>query len=532
MFTRILSSILYPLSSIFDTSPHHLTRWAFLRGLGLVYFTAFVSLWVQLSGLIGSRGILPAADFLSAVHTQLGTQSYYYLPTLFWLNASDAFLHLVCGGGAVLSLLLVIGIAPGPILLLLWAFYLSLTVAGQDFLAFQWDNLLLETGFLAIFFASWQLMPKFAHESPPAPVWLWLLRWLLFKLMFSSGAVKLLSGDPTWRDLTALNFHYETQPLPAWTSWYAHQLPAWVQKSSVVGMFVIELIVPFLIFAPRRLRFIGCATLVTLQLFIILTGNFAFFNWLTIVLCLLLLDDAFLRRWLPRPPTAQVSATLPPSTGEIEHRSNGWDGFLAWFYPLDPSHPRPILLVRMQQVLSLALAVLIFLLSSAHVARLAAPLPRPVQQALTWIAPFRSINSYGLFAVMTTTRPEIIIEGSNDGESWQAYEFKWKPGDPLRRPTFVAPHQPRLDWQMWFAALSTYQNNPWLINLMLRLLEGSPEVLALLDHNPFPDTPPRYIRAMLYLYHFTDLTSAQPDGAWWQREQRLQYAPVLSLQEE
>lgn len=535
-FTRTLSSILYPLSSIFASSPHaasshHLTRWLFLRGLGLVYFTAFVSLWVQLDGLIGSRGILPAADFLSAVYAQLGVQSYIYLPTLFWLNAGDASLHLVCGGGVALSLLLVIGIAPGPVLLLLWVFYLSLTVAGQEFLAFQWDNLLLETGFLAIFFVPWQFWPKLANESPSAPVWLWLLRWLLFKLMFSSGAVKLLSGDPTWRDLTALNFHYETQPLPAWTSWYAHQLPAWFQKSSVVGMFAIELIVPFLIFAPRRLRLIGCAALVALQLFIILTGNFAFFNWLTIVLCLLLLDDAFLRRWLPR-LAAQISDDFLTPTEETGHGSNGLDRFFSLFYPLDPSHPRPILLVRMQQILSLALAVLIFLLSSAHVARLAAPLPRPVQQAVSWIAPFRSINGYGLFAVMTTTRPEIIIEGSNDGESWQAYEFKWKPGDPLRRPSFVAPHQPRLDWQMWFAALDVYQNNPWLINLMLRLLEGSPEVLALLDHNPFPATPPRYIRAMLYLYRFTDLTSAQPDGAWWQREQRLQYAPVLSLQEE
>jgi len=189
-FIRILSSIL-------NSSPHLLTRCFFLRGLGLIYFTAFVSLWVQLDGLIGSRGILPAADFLSAVQTQLGGQSYYLLPTLFWLNASDAFLHLICGGGAVLSLLLVAGIATGPILLLLWAFYLSLTVAGQEFLAFQWDNLLLETGFLAIFFAPWQFWPKLSHESPPAPVWLWLLRWLLFKLMFSSGAVKLLSDDPT-----------------------------------------------------------------------------------------------------------------------------------------------------------------------------------------------------------------------------------------------------------------------------------------------------------------------------------------------
>jgi hypothetical protein len=503
------------------TSPHLLPRSLFLRLLGLVYFIAFVSLWVQVNGLIGSRGILPAADFLQAVYAQIGPKSYYLLPTLFWFNAGDAALQLVCGGGALLSLLLIAGIAPGPLLLLLWTFYLSLTVAGQDFLAFQWDNLLLETGFLAIFFAPWRLWSKLSNETPPSPVWLWLLRWLLFKLMFSSGIVKLFSGDPTWRNLTALNYHYETQPLPAWTSWYAHQLPEWFQKMSVATMFAIELIVPFLIFAPRRLRLGACAALVGLQLLIILTGNYAFFNWLTIVLCLLLLDDTFLRRLLPQKWQTKLAAP-----GITERGSNG---FFFQLYPLDPAYPCPYLLARSMQIMSLALAAIIFLVSSAQIARLFVPLPQPVRQILAWVAPFRTFNSYGLFAVMTTTRPEIIIEGSNDGERWQAYEFKWKPGDPLRRPTFVAPHQPRLDWQMWFAALDTYQNNPWLINFMLRLLEGSPEVLALLGHNPFPNAPPRYVRAMLYLYHFTDFSTAQLNGAWWQREQRLQYAPVLSL---
>jgi hypothetical protein len=517
------SSIFDPRSSIHSPSPHLLTRWLFLRLLGLVYFIAFVSLWVQVGGLIGSRGILPAADFLQAVHAQIGTESYYLLPTLFWFNAGDTALQLVCGGGVLLSLLLVAGIAPGPILLLLWVFYLSLTVAGQDFLAFQWDNLLLETGFLAIFFAPWQLWPKLSNESPPSLIWLWLLRWLLFKLMFSSGMVKLLSGDPTWRDLTALKYHYETQPLPAWTSWYAHQLPGWFQKSSVAGMFVIELIVPFLIFAPRRLRLVACAALVGLQLLIILTGNYAFFNWLTIVLCLLLPDDTFLRRWLPERWKAKFAA---PEI--IERGSNGLNGFFSRLYPIDPANPCSHLFIRSKQIISLALAASIFLISSAQMVQMFMPLPQPVRQILTWVAPFRTFNNYGLFAVMTTTRPEIIIEGSNDGETWQVYEFRWKPGDPQRPPTFVAPHQPRLDWQMWFAALDIYQNNPWLVNFMVRLLEGSPDVLALLGHNPFPNAPPRYVRAMLYLYHFTDFSTAQPDGAWWQREQRLQYAPVLS----
>jgi lipase maturation factor 1 len=518
--------------------PYLLTRWLFLRLLGVIYFIVFVSLWVQLSGLIGSQGILPAADFLQAVHAQIESESYYLLPTLFWLNASDNFLHIICGSGAFLSLLLIASIAPGPVLLLLWAFYLSLTVVGQDFLGFQWDNLLLETGFLAIFFAPWQLWSKLSHEASPSLAMLWLLRWLLFKLMFSSGAVKLLSGDPTWHDLTALNFHYETQPLPTWTSWYIHQLPEGFQKTSVLFMFAVELVVPFLIFAPRRLRFIACAALIALQLLIILTGNYAFFNWLAITLCLPLLDDTFLRRLIPArfvPQFDQQSATdslpsaasktdpaiapsLPPPSAEESKISH----FSSLISPVEAG----------RKYLLMALAIIIFLLSSAQMARMVVPLPRAVQQALAWVAPFRTINNYGLFAVMTTTRPEIIIEGSNDGETWLAYEFKWKPGDPQRRPRFVAPHQPRLDWQMWFAALSTYENNPWLINFMIRLLEGSPEVLALLEHNPFPNAPPRYIRAMLYLYRFTNFTTAQPDGAWWQRELRLRYAPVLSLPNE
>jgi hypothetical protein len=258
-----------------------------------------------------------------------------------------------------------------------------------------------------------------------------------------------------------------------------------------------------------------------------LTGNYAFFNLLAINLCLLLLDDAFLLRWLPKRWVARLSA--PEVMGRGSNGANGFFSLLSQLYPLDPANLRPNLVARFRQVALLVLTVVIFLLSSAYVVRLLGPLPRPVQRALAWVVPFRTINSYGLFAVMTTTRPEIIIEGSSDGETWQAYEFKWKPGDPLRRPNFVAPHQPRLDWQMWFAALDTYQNNPWLINFMVRLLEGSPEVLALLGNNPFPNAPPRYVRAMLYLYHFTDYTTAANNGAWWQREPRLQYAPTLSL---
>lgn len=491
------------------SSPHRYSgaRWLFLRLLGVIYLIAFVSLWVQIQGLVGSNGILPAHEYLDAVREQTGAERYRLLPTIFWVNASDSFISWVCESGAFLSLLLVMGILPGPILLVLWSLYLSLVGIGQQFLGFQWDTLLLETGFVAIFFAPWQVWPNFERESPPSRAFLWLLRWLLFRLMFASGLVKLMSGDATWRNLTALTYHYETQPLPTWTSWYAHQLPLWVQQSSVAVMFVIELLVPFLIFAPRRLRLFACGALVGLQVLILATGNYTFFNWLTIVLCLLLLDDTFLRRWLPR----QIVAKSDRDEGPEAKQPRARVGFLRF--------------------VTGTIAGVIFLLTVMQSASMFVVLPAPAQQVLSWIAPFRTINNYGLFAIMTTERPEIIIEGSQDGQTWLAYEFKWKPGNVERRPSFVAPHQPRLDWQMWFAALGSYHNNRWLINFMVRLLEGSPEVLALLADNPFPDAPPRFIRAVVYDYHFTTFESAQPDGAWWQREIKSLYTPVLSLPE-
>ncbi|MGH9469702.1 MAG: lipase maturation factor family protein, partial [Terriglobia bacterium] len=275
-----------------DPPTHFLPRWIFLRLLGIAYLAAFASLWPQIAGLAGVHGILPAQTFLASVAHSMGPERYCLLPTLAWLNASDGFLKFLAEGGAALSIALILGIAPGPVLVALWVFYLSLVTAGQDFMVFQWDILLLEAGFLAIFIAPWSGLaghwrtPGFAAR-PPSKVIVWLLRWLLFRLMFLSGCVKLLSGDPTWRNLTALEYHYHTQPLPTPLAWYAAQLPAWFQKCSVAGVFVIEIGVPFLIFAPRRIRFIGCAVLAAFQVLIALTGNYAFFNLLAITLCVM-----------------------------------------------------------------------------------------------------------------------------------------------------------------------------------------------------------------------------------------------------
>ncbi|MDE0689310.1 MAG: lipase maturation factor family protein [Candidatus Poribacteria bacterium] len=473
-----------------------LSRWLFLRGLGCIYLIAFLSLWVQIHGLVGSNGILPAAQYLEAVREQIGTEGYYLVPTLFWLNASDVCLNLLCAGGVLLSFVLIAGFVPSFALIGLWTFYLSLVSVGQVFLSFQWDVLLLEAGFLAIFFAPLQLRERFTRALQPSTAFLWLFRWLLFRLMFASGFVKLAS-DEVWRNLTALNFHYETQPLPTWFGWYAHQLPEAFQKASVIGMFATELVVPFLIFAPRRLRTLGCIGLVGLQVLIILTGNYCFFNLLTIALCLLLIDDATWKGLLPR--------RLMPTIRFVEQ-------------PLHRYGRAGIAIV----------ATLLFLLSGI---RFGGQLFREIRfPDVAWITPFRSVNTYGLFADMTESRPEIIVEGSNDRIEWKTYPFRWKPGDLATAPKWVAPHQPRLDWQMWFAALQgSYQRTPWFLNFMGALLQGKPEVLQLLTEDPFPDKPPRYIRATLYEYRFTDLATKRSEGTWWHREWKRIYCPAISL---
>lgn len=493
-----------------EPSSYVLTRWVFLRLLGLVYVIAFLSLLVQIAGLIGTHGILPAGDFLQAVHQNFGSAAYHLFPTLAWISSNDAALKLLCGVGSSFGLLAIAGVATGPALAFAWVCYLSVVTIGQEFLSFQWDILLLETGFLAIFWAPWRVLePPWRSGGTESPTtMLWLGRWLLFRLLLLSGAVKLLSNDPTWRDLTALRYHYWTQPLPTPIAWYAAQLPAWFQNISVVGVFVLELGVPFLIFTPRRLRQLGAGMIAGFQLVIDLTGNYCFFNLLTIILCVPLLDDLFFTRWLPNRlvnrlgghPSAERHSSWVASTGKA---------------------------------LRAVVAVLILLVSGSEMLRTFdhdGAVPGFARRLVRWQEPFYLSNTYGLFAVMTTSRIEIAVEGSNDGRTWQAYDFKYKPGNVARRPPWVAPYQPRLDWQMWFAALGDYRENPWFSNFMLRLLQGTPEVTALLASNPFSNGPPRYIRGVAYDYHFTDFALRRARGDWWQREQKGLYFPEVSLQ--
>ena len=436
----------------------------FLRLLGLVYLAAFVSFGVQAPGLLGRRGILPFAEYLRAAEAALHGAAYWNIPTLLWLVPTDAGMKALWLTGCLWALIAAFGKWQRPAIAVCLVLWLSLCSVGQDFYSFQWDILLMEAGFLAVF-------------ADAARVRIWLFRWLLFRLMFFSGVVKLLSGDGAWRAFTALTYHYYTQPLPTPLAWYMQQMPEWFQKVSVGFVFAVELAVPFLFFAPRRLRHVAAWLTIALQSLILLTGNYTFFNFLTIALCI----------WL----------FIEPDTD-----------------------------ARSSKVVTVGLATVIGVLSGLTCLQLfSVPLPPGGETILRTADPLRIVNSYGLFAVMTTSREEIIVEGSKDGVTWLAYEFPFKPGNVYRRPPIVAPYQPRLDWQMWFAALGSYQNNRWFVNFVMRLLEGEPSVLRLLSYNPFPKAPPKYVRARTYSYRFTHFG----DRTWWAREETGTYLPAVSL---
>ena len=467
-----------------------LVSWLFLRAIGLIYLAAFVSFAVQATGLIGSHGILPLSRFLGVLRSHLGPDRYWRFPMVFWLDADDSAIQTACWAGATLALLLIFNILPRLSLLLLYGLYLSLFYAGQIFTGYQWDVLLLETGFLA-----------FVLSIATTPG-IWLLRWLLFRFIFLSGAVKLLSGDPTWANLTALNYHFQTQPLPTPLAWYADHLPRVVLTASTATTFAIELALPFLIFCPRRLRFVAAWGFLLLQALILLTGNYTFFNILGMALCLVLFDDAVLRCALP----SRLIRFVRKHAGGTQP-GRGMVSIATWAF---------------------ALLVLMVSLVQLH-----AEFGGRISGAGAWlndeIAPLVLVNTYGLFAVMTTTRPEIIVEGSDDGVQWREYSFKYKPGDVMHRPRWNIPHQPRLDWQMWFAALGTASNNPWLAGFLQRLLENSPAVTALLERNPFPDKPPRYVRALEYDYRYTSPEERKATGAWWVRRLEGTYFPAVTL---
>ncbi|MBM43774.1 MAG: membrane protein [Phycisphaerae bacterium] len=472
-----------------------LARRVFLRLLGLVYLSAFLSAGWQLQGLVGSNGIRPVAERLSFIESALGTVPFNQLPTLLWFDAGDSALQAMWILGAIAAFLLVLGLAPMAMLLVCWTSYLSIVNSGDVFFNYQWDALLLETGFLAIFLAPvhWRLNAPGARR-PSNAIRLMLL-WLLARFMFTSGFVKLQSGDPTWWDCTALSYHYWTQPLPTWVAWYMAGASEWFQKFSCFLMFVIELGLPLLIFGPRVLRFVAFVGLVSLQLLIMATGNYGFFNLLTIVLCVLLLDDAQLLLLWPRKVRWKIRAGLV----RLE------------------STPR-----RMFNA-----CIVVFVLSLSIPTCWSQLTSRPAME--DWrgaFAGYRLVNGYGLFRSMTTTRPELRIEASMDGVHWEPYVFTYKPGPLDRRPAFCLPNMPRLDWQLWFDGLyaEVLPQQPNIEGLMIMpdllmaLADNREPVVELIEQAPFADAGgPRYLRWHLDQYRFTTRGQRSSTGDWWAR---------------
>ncbi len=478
---RLWGRSLMPSSYGFSTA-------LFIRLMGLVYLCSFLSLAVQLPGLSGPNGILPIGEFLLAAKQHLGASAYTAFPTHAWFAASNFSLVFAAGLGALCGLGLMVGRWPRGFALLAWLLHLSLMVAGRNFLYYQWDILLSEAGFLLI-----ALAPNTVRLTRQTPLGgrnlaRWLCLWLLWRVVWISGYVKLASGDAAWASCTALSVHYQTQPLPNPLAFVFHWLPGWFHQLSCVSMFAIELIAPMLLIAPRRLRHVGALALIGLMGLIAASGNYGYFNLITAALAILALDDRFFARFV-----AAVDFVRPTRA--------------SW-------------LVR-----SAALALCVLTLS-VTLERNVGPVAimAPARAVAETVRPLRIVNSYGLFAVMTMKRPELVIEGSLDGLGWKPYELPYKPGRLDRRPPWAAPHMPRLDWQLWFAALGDASRNQWLTGLLKGLLLGQAEVTDLFAELPFT-VPPDQIRIRRFDYRF----AAKGDAAWWVREPLDLYLKPVTL---
>lgn len=462
----------------------------FLRLLGIIYLIAFATHLVQVQGLVGSQGILPVADLLADVAAEGGSEHYYRFPTLFWFNHSDIALVAACLYGCLASLQIIFNWWQRSALVIAFVLYLSLYNVSQPFLHFQWDGLLLESGFLAIFLGS------------RSSIIIWLFRWLLFKLRFMSGLSKLTSGDPAWSGLTALNTYFEVQPLPNPVAWYFHQLPEFILRSGTAATLVIEILVPFMMFMPRRWRFTAAWITIFWQLLIILTSNHNWINLLTIALCLFLFDDRALRSVVPE------KLRIPPLTQTV--------------------HSRPVAVFR--QVAIPAMAVFILVISSAQLWMLSTGqyLGGTLGKVLDYLDTYRVVNMYHVFPTMTTQRVELELSGSLDGIEWKTYRFKYKPGELDKRPQFIMPYQPRLDWQMWFVPLNP-KHLPWFEEFLYALLNNSKDAVKLLEYNPFPDEPPRYINVDAFRYTFTTPEQREQTGNWWNREALGPFLPLPGI---
>ncbi len=491
-----------------STAPGYLAaRCLFLRALGLIFFSAFYSLVFQIRGLIGPNGILPAQDYLVQVARVLGSARFWYAPTLFWWSASDRFLLAVCIVGMAASLLLTLNISPRGMIAICLVAFLSFIAAAQDFASYQSDGMLLEGGFISLFFAPSGWRPRWGAHDPPSRASRYLLVWLMFRIYFESGIAKILGHDPEWRNFTAMDEYYQNGPLPTWIAWYVQHLPHAFHAATAVFTLALELFLIFAIFLPRPSRILMFFVITPWQVGIILTSNYAFLNYLVLVLGFLLLDDRFLARFFPRSTWAPAAAAAsPPPSAPADSR--GWQHYLRF----------SVEAFALTWIFYVTTALLIFMVSPT------APLPtRPIRA----LEPFRVANEFGLFAVMTRGRYEIEFQGSTDGVTWTAYPFRYKPQDVSEPPRIYAPYQPRFEWNLWFASLGNWRESRFVLQVERRLLEGEPDVLALFARNPFPGHPPNRVRAILWQYWFTDWSLKRQQGAWWRREEVGLYAPAL-----
>jgi hypothetical protein len=534
----------------FGASDRLIPRWIFLRALGLIYFSAFFSLLFQIRGLIGPEGILPASEFLRAVAKSAGTARFWYAPTVFWLSTGPHMLMAVCWIGLAASILVTVNFWPRGGLFICFLCFLSFVSAAGEFSGYQSDGMLLEAGFIALFFAPFGLRPGLAAAHPPIRASIFLLQWEWFRIYFESGVAKLASGDPEWRHFTAMDEYYQNGPLPTWLGWYVQHFPHWFHAATAFGTLALELALVWMLFLPRRWRIICFFIVTPWQIGIILTANYTFLNYLVLLLGFLLLDDRFLVRFVPAAWRGQLPND-PAANLLEEKRTAAFDSesiltTAPGTSPLDaPDTPQTTGQTTNQATppksfrhhvasLQLALTVVMFAwLFYASTTLLlwmvwpGAPLPASPVAALE---PFRIADRYGLFATMTRGRYEIEFQGSQDGQTWATYPFRYKPQDPGKAPGIYAPYQPRFDWNLWFASLGDWRSNPIVPRTEERLLTGSPDVLALFGTNPFPQSLPRQVRAVIWQYWFSTPQEKRAQGVWWTRQLLGLYAPTLERQ--
>ena len=503
---RLLSTVRFCFDPHCGARQSILARWVFLRALALIYFSAFYSLLFQIKGMIGPQGILPAGNFLRAAAQYYGSTRIWHAPTLFWFSSSSAAMMTVTWIGIAASLIAFLNVWPRVSFFVCFVCFLSFVTAAQDFSEYQSDGMLLEAGFIALFFAPCGIWPGLAAADPPSRASLWLLRWEWFRIYFESGLVKLLSGDAQWHNLTAMDQYYQNGPLPTWIGWYVAHLPHWFQATTVVLTLGMELVLVFMLFFPRRVRLICFLIVTPWEIVVILTGNYAFLNYIVLALGFLLLDDVDLQRVFPA-----RFRHAPEAGAEAARASRG--GIR------QAIHATGVLV-------SALLLTWVGYATTAELTHLVGLPFLPMGPAAA-LDPFRIANQYGLFAVMTRGRYEIEFQGSNDGQNWQPYLFAHKPQLVNEAPGIYAPYQPRFDWNLWFASLGDWQQNDIVPITEERLLENDRDVIGLFRRDPFGGVPPKQVRAVLWQYWFTSMAEKRQTGDWWKRRFLGLYAPAL-----